>query len=155
MTISKKSSTVLWYECMGFASIIILLWLDEFVGAAQTLFGGEPHVRDWRDCAMTTLMVLYVWAIVFGFTKKMVDHLHYLEGLLRICAWCRKVGHAEKWMKVEDYFEKDFHIQTTHGMCPECLRKLKEDTAEFKRKEIEAEAQAAHGAAQGHCQAHC
>ena len=84
---------------------------------------------------MQTLIILYVWAIVWGLTKRMADRLHHLGKFLRLCAWCRKVGHKGKWLKLEEYFEEDFRIQTTHGMCPDCLRRLREETALFKQKE--------------------
>src|SRR5882672_3590720 len=123
MKFRKRGWWVLWYECAGFGLIILLSWLDEIQGLPQLLFGGGPHVHDWRDCAMESLVILYVAAIVVGLTKKLVDHLHYLEGLVRICAWCRKVGHGDKWVRVEQYFMDGLQVGTTHGMCPECLKK--------------------------------
>lgn len=129
---------MLWYQAIGFVLIIALSWVNEIEGLPQFLFGGRATERDWRDTAAQTLVIIYVWAIVFGLTKKLVDHLHHLEGLLRVCAWCRRVGHNGRWLKMERYFAEGFHIQTTHGMCPDCLKKIQEDTAEFKRKELAA-----------------
>jgi hypothetical protein len=113
MKVRKTGSWVLWYEAVGFLLIIALSWVNEMEGLPEVLFGGKAHVRDWRDTAAQTLVIIYVWAIVFGLTKKLVDHLHHLEGLLKVCAWCRRVGHKGQWLKMED-------------------------TAEFKRKELEA-----------------
>src|SRR3982751_1361112 len=135
MKVRKSAGWVLIYECVGFGLLIIFSWMDEFQGIAQLVFGGEPQVRDWRDCALQSLIIFYVWAIVFGLTKKVVDHLHYLEGFVRICAWCRKVGHRHHWMSLEEYLVKGFRIETTHGMCPDCLERVKEETAEFVRLE--------------------
>jgi hypothetical protein len=36
-------------------------------------------------------------------------------------------------MRLEDYFAEDLKIGTTHGVCPECLKKLEEDTRRFYR----------------------
>lgn len=138
MKLRKSGSWVLWYECIGFLLIIALSWVNEIEGLPQFLFGGRAHERDWRDTAAETLVIIYVWAIVFGLTKRLVDHLHHLEGLMRVCAWCRRVGHKGQWLKMERYFAEGFHIQTTHGMCPDCLKKIQEDTAEFKRMEMGA-----------------
>jgi len=136
MKLRKNGSWVLWYEAIGFLLIIALSWVNEIEGLPQFLFGGKVPERDWRGTAAQTLVIIYVWAIVFGLTKRLVDHLHHLEGLLRVCAWCRRVGHNGKWLKMERYFAEGFHIQTTHGMCPDCLKKIQEDTAEIKRKEV-------------------
>jgi hypothetical protein len=138
MKVRKSGSWVLWYEAVGFLLIIALSWVNEMEGLPQFLFGGKVHERDWRDTAAQTLVIIYVWAIVFGLTKRLVARLHHLEGLLRVCAWCRRVGHNGQWLKMEKYFAEGFHIQTTHGMCPDCLKKIQEDTAEFKRKEMNA-----------------
>ena len=138
MRIKKNGWWVLAYESVGFIVIIGLCWIDEIEGASQVLFGGKPHVHDWRDCAMQTLAVVYIWAIVCGLTKKLLDHLRYLEGFVRICAWCRKVGHKDKWVRMEQYFADGLHLQTTHGVCPECLKKVGEDTKEYRRRELDA-----------------
>jgi len=138
MNFRRGGSRVLWYQSAGFLVIIVLLWLDQIQGLAEILFGGQPQERDWRGSAMGTLVVIYIWAIVWGLTKRLVDRLHYLNGFLRICAWCRKVGQEGRWMRLEDWFSEGFRIETSHGICPDCLKRVQEETAEFKRKELEA-----------------
>jgi hypothetical protein len=76
----------------------------------------------------------------------MIAHVHYLKGLLRVCAWCRKICCHEKWMPLEQYFKQGFHVGTTHGMCPECLKKLEEETVELRRQETEKAASSTHPA---------
>src|ERR1051326_3596582 len=73
MKLRKNGSWVLWYECIGFLVIIALSWVNEIEGLPQFLFGGKVPERDWRDTAAETLVIIYVWAIVFGLTKKLVD----------------------------------------------------------------------------------
>ena len=135
MKFFRGASGILWYESAGFLLLIALSWTDEWGGLSQRLFGGGPHTRDWRDSALQTLIIIYVWAIVWGLTKRLVDRLHYLGKFLRLCAWCRKVGHRGKWMKLEEYFAEGFHIPTTHGMCPECLKRMQQETAQFIQEE--------------------
>jgi len=55
------------------------------------------------------------------------------SGASKIVRLVSKVGHDGKWMKLEDYYAEDFHIPTTHGMCPECKRMMEEETAQFVR----------------------
>jgi len=137
MRFSRGASRILWYESFGFLFLIALSWIGNSQGLSQLLFGGGPHTPDWRDSALQTLVIIYVWAIVWGLTKTLVQRLHYLGTFLRLCAWCRKVGQNGKWVKIEDYYRQDFQIPTTHGMCPECRKRLEEETAEFVRKETE------------------
>lgn len=141
MRFLRGGSGVLWCQSAGFVLLIVLSWTNEWQGVSQALFGGGPHTRDWRDSALQTLIIIYVWAIVWGLSKRMADRLHYLGTFLRLCAWCRKVGHRGKWMQVEEYFAEDFRIQTTHGMCPECLRRLREETAQFTQNETKVKSE--------------
>jgi hypothetical protein len=137
MKFLRGASRVLWYESIGFVFLIGLSWLSNNEGLSQLVFGGGPHKPDWRDSALQTLVILYVWAIVWGLTRMLIQRVRDLGTFLRLCAGCRKVGQNGKWMKIEDYFKHDFHIPTTHGMCPDCRKRLEEETAEFIRKETE------------------
>jgi hypothetical protein len=137
MRIGNRPSRVLWYVSLGFGLIILLSWLEELAGLSYLVFGGQDHASDWRDAAMQTLLIVIVWAVVLFATRQLVAHLVYLKGFLRVCSWCRKVGYKDKWLPLEKYFAEGLHVGTTHGMCPECFKKLKEDTAQLRREEIE------------------
>jgi hypothetical protein len=131
MYVRKSGSKVLWYESFGFGLILLLSWINKVVDLPHLLVGGDLHASKWRDSAMETVLILLIWAFVHSLTRRLVARLHYLEGMLRVCAWCRKVGHGERWMRLEDYFAEDFQISTTHGVCPDCLQRLEEDTRLF------------------------
>ena len=48
-----------------------------------------------------------------------------LEGLLPICASCRKVrDDTGYWGNVEEYFGDRAPVEFTHGICPDCQVKL-------------------------------
>ena len=136
MKVRKSGSRVLWYESLGFGLILFLSWLNKFVDLPHLLISGDGRIMKWRDGFIETLLILLIWAFVYSLTKRLVQRLHYLEGMLKICAWCRKVGHDDRWMRLEDYFAEDFHIDTTHGVCPECMKKLEEDTKRFYRSRV-------------------
>lgn len=140
MHVHKSGSRVLWYECFGFGLILSLSWLNQLVDLPHLLVGGELHASKWRDTTMETILILLIWAFVHSLTRRLVARLHYLEGMLRVCAWCRKVGHEERWMRLEDYFAEDLQIGTTHGVCPDCLKQLEEDTRRFYRSQEQPQA---------------
>jgi hypothetical protein len=50
-----------------------------------------------------------------------------LSGLIPICAWCgNKIQDEDgEWVKVEAYIEARSEAMFTHGICPECLKKLR------------------------------
>jgi len=54
-----------------------------------------------------------------------------LSGLLPICASCKKIRDDEGyWNRIEAYIGKHADVQFTHGMCPDCARKLYPDLFE-------------------------
>ena len=53
-----------------------------------------------------------------------------LQGLLPICAWCRKVRNDQNyWQAVEDYLSEHAAVRFTHGICPDCLRSVQDAIA--------------------------
>ncbi|HKW30941.1 MAG TPA: GAF domain-containing protein [Verrucomicrobiae bacterium] len=55
-----------------------------------------------------------------------LNHIKTLQGLLPICAWCKRVRDDEGyWDQVEAYFHKSAGVDFTHGICPECLEKMR------------------------------
>jgi two-component system, response regulator PdtaR len=50
-----------------------------------------------------------------------------LTGRLSICCYCKKIrDEAGNWPEVETYVMEHSDASFTHGMCPECFRRLKE-----------------------------
>ena len=72
------------------------------------------------------LLVLAVWLLVSGVTRRMLERLRYLEGFLRMCSWCRRMHYHGEWMQLEKFMQQGFDTPTTHGICPDCLRVQKE-----------------------------
>lgn len=53
------------------------------------------------------------------------DHIQTLEGFLPICASCKKIrDDAGNWNQLEEYISSRTRAQFTHGLCPECSRRL-------------------------------
>jgi hypothetical protein len=119
-------NSILWIETFGFSLLIALSWLTEAIRIPHFLFG-EPFVPDWHRAALRTMIILLVWAWVHVATRRLLKRLHHLEEFLRICSWCRKVCHDGEWLEMEKYFNSKFATKTSHGMCPDCLKKKREE----------------------------
>ncbi len=118
MTQPNRSRHILLYQACAFMLIITLSWLDELASLPLRLFGAH----GWAESAMETAVVVTVWIPSFILTRRLLARLHYLEGFLKVCAWCRRIGSGENWVPVEQYFAKGFNIQTSHGICPDCAK---------------------------------
>lgn len=102
------------------------MWIVEAFHVPHYLFGESAEFL-WMRAIARTLTVLLVWAIVHFSTRRLLQRLHELEDFLLICAWCRKVGHNDQWLTMEDYFDSKFATGTSHGICPECAAKQLEE----------------------------
>lgn len=68
--------------------------------------------------------------------QEYASHIRKLEGLLPICAGCKKIRVAggdfkiqASWEPIESYIQDRTDAEFTHGMCPECARKYFSDPA--------------------------
>lgn len=114
------------YEAIGFAILILISWLDEIYDLPSLLFGGTPG-HNWHEAALETFIIIAAGVPTFWLTRRMARRLVYLEGFLRMCGWCRKIGVHDQWFSIEEYFKYEFKTQTSHGVCLDCAAKLKQE----------------------------
>lgn len=145
MRVPRTASPVLVYQGFGFGLIALLSLFNNVLDLPRMLSGGEPGVARWRYGVLETAIILLIWAFAFSVTRRLLLRLRRLEGMLRLCAWCRKIGYRDQWMAIENYFAEGFQVRTTHGICPDCLKKVEEDTRKFYRRECESAANPASG----------
>jgi hypothetical protein len=54
-----------------------------------------------------------------------LNEVQLLKGLLPICANCKKIrDEREHWQVLEVYLQAHSEAKFTHGLCPDCMRKL-------------------------------
>jgi PAS domain S-box-containing protein len=57
--------------------------------------------------------------------KEALDQVRLLSGLLPICASCKRIkDEREVWQPLEAYIQAHSEAKFSHGVCPDCLRKL-------------------------------
>jgi len=66
--------------------------------------------------------------------EKALSHINNLEGILPICANCKKIRlegadprNLESWVQIESYISEKTEAQFSHSICPECMEKLYPD----------------------------
>jgi len=121
-----KRNSILKIEAAGFSFLIVMTWLAEALKIPHYLFG-EPFVPNWKRAILRTVVMGLIWLWVHLMTRRLLKRLHYLEDFLRICSWCRKVCHDDEWLGMEQYFNSKFSTRTSHGMCPDCLKRKVEE----------------------------
>ena len=66
--------------------------------------------------------------------EEALSHIAKLEGVLPICANCKRIrselsdpDNQNNWIEIESYISKRTEAQFSHGICPECMKKLYPD----------------------------
>jgi transcriptional regulator with GAF, ATPase, and Fis domain len=56
--------------------------------------------------------------------QESLSRVKQLQGLLPICAWCKKVrDDGDYWHQVDHYIAAHSDARFTHGMCPDCIER--------------------------------
>jgi nitrate/nitrite-specific signal transduction histidine kinase len=59
--------------------------------------------------------------------QESLGRVKQLQGLLPICAWCKKVRDGKDyWHQVEHYISAHTDAKFSHGICPACLTDVME-----------------------------
>jgi hypothetical protein len=126
MRTQAHKAAILWLISGGFLAIIVFSWLDEVTNFPR-LIGGIDYVSNWRESALETLIVIAVAIPVVLMTRLLLNRLYYLEGFLSVCAWCKRVDHDGEWIPMNQYFERNFQMETSHAICSACLLDANEE----------------------------
>jgi hypothetical protein len=112
--------------------LIVGICLARVVGSAALGEGNGDYMRSGPfDSLMVALfsggVAFFVFNLVLMVNRRLFADARILSGLLPICAWCKKVRNdAGYWQDVEAYISARTPAEFTHGICPDCTRKLEE-----------------------------
>ena len=116
---------VISYEIIATLLIIGMIWLDEIIDIPYLLLGGEATAINWRESLFESTAIAMVGAVIISFTGKVFQRMTYLEGILPVCANCKKIRDDKgDWQQIETYIRDRSAAQFSHGICPACARKL-------------------------------
>jgi len=122
---AKKVLTnrILLYESSGFVLILLLLWIDELFDLPRYLPGGHATPVNVPESVMESIVIVIAGIVVVFITSRLVATIKHLEGLLPICASCKKIrDESGRWVPFEEYIYEHSDADFSHGVCPECLR---------------------------------
>jgi GAF domain-containing protein len=81
------------------------------------------QVKTMRSLARQVMMLLELKRVSTRLAEAL-DQVKTLQGLLPICAWCKRIRDDKGyWDQIETYFHKHTGADFTHGICPQCLEK--------------------------------
>lgn len=109
-------------EAIGIA---IFLTVARF-GASFLRDSESPMIADVVNglvhCFVLVCLAVLVTRVARQSTQ-LTRQVKQLEGLIPICAHCKRVLDEEKhWTRLETYLTEHTEAQLTHGICPECAK---------------------------------
>ncbi|MEW6350229.1 MAG: hypothetical protein AB1646_14275 [Thermodesulfobacteriota bacterium] len=105
----KPPAGELWKVLCNRFLAISAIWLTAFLGLQRKTLE-ENRQKAVRD------------------REKALEEIKILRGFLRICASCKKIRDDEgNWTQLEAYIRDHSQAEFSHGLCPECVKKLYPD----------------------------
>jgi hypothetical protein len=111
---------ILLLEAIAFLAIVAIIWLDEVLDLPHLLFRAPPTPLRLGEGFLESILTLAVGIGVVLVTGRAFRRIEYLESLIVMCAWCRRVREGGDWVTVELFLERQHHAQTSHGICDTC-----------------------------------
>jgi hypothetical protein len=111
---------ILLLEAIAFLAIGAIIWLDEVLDLPHLLFRAPPTPLRLGEGFLESILTLAVGIGVVLVTGRAFRRIEYLESLIVMCAWCRRVRDGGDWVTVELFLERQHHAQTSHGICDAC-----------------------------------
>jgi len=105
--------------------LILFLWLEEMLDLPRLVLGAPATPVNLQEAAFETVVILILglllWLVLYRLQKALV----ILEGILPVCASCKRIrdDHGQ-WTEMETFLHKKTQADFTHGLCPDCARKL-------------------------------
>ncbi|HIJ59195.1 MAG TPA: response regulator [Nitrospirae bacterium] len=105
--------------------------------AIEIFFGGKKQVITSSRIQILDLL-LSTFEAAIQKNKELLDanrelrraneKIRRLEGLIPICARCKKIKDDNGyWKQIEEYLKENSGVEFTHGFCPDCLKSLYPD----------------------------
>ena len=92
----------------------------------EELLTDDPN-ELWMRSVVTALFFSFGLLFQFTFSKLQKAHneIKTLRGLFPICASCKKIRDDKGyWNTIEIYIQNHSEAKFSHGICPECMKKL-------------------------------
>ncbi|MCP4746499.1 MAG: response regulator [Desulfobacteraceae bacterium] len=93
-------------------------------GAQDYLYKGEPS----STAIIRTIRYAIERQRLMTELKTALDHVKQLQGMLPICSACKRIRDDQGyWNRIESYLSKHSQVKFSHGICPDCIKKLYPD----------------------------
>ncbi len=118
----EVSRRMLTLEAVGFLLIVAIIWMDEYFDLPHLMFGAPRTPVNLGEVLIESLLTVAVGTAVVAISYRAFRRMEYLESLIVMCAWCRRVRSGAEWLTVESFLERQHQSHTSHGICEGCAK---------------------------------
>jgi hypothetical protein len=116
----RTTRRIIAYELVGFGLVMLLLWADELLDIPHYLFGARATPINWIESIFETALILILCILIVLVSWRFLKRIRYLEGLLPVCSFCKRIRVGTEWIPIEKYISDHSEAVFSHGLCPEC-----------------------------------
>jgi len=116
----QAHSKLIAVQILGFVLLIISVWLDDIFDLPG-LLGTTIQSVVFIQTIIVSLLCLALGAWLVVHTHRVLQRLQVLEGLLPVCAFCKKIRVEGNWVPIEHYIQDHSAAEFTHTYCPKCV----------------------------------
>ena len=133
-----KSKTLLVLTIIQLTILLLFLALtvcNEVIDIPHYVFGDKSTSYSQRlgEIAIEIFIFVMVMIVQILLFRKLYQRIRILEGFIPICANCKKIRNTEnQWEQMEIYITQNSLAKFSHGVCPDCARKLYPDLYQDK-----------------------
>jgi YesN/AraC family two-component response regulator len=122
--------------------VIVLTALnDEDTALSAMHCGAQDYlVKGRTDTAQLTRSIRYSIERQKLLTEldKRLKEIKTLQGFLPMCAWCRNIRDDKGyWKDLETYIQEHTDASFSHGICPECAKKVYPEYLQKENQDIQ------------------
>jgi len=108
-----------------FSFLCALVWFA--VDDASGVQYSTAIIPFWNATARLVYFMSFTFLLAYSQEqlRQSKEEVKRLSGLLPICASCKKIRNDEGyWQEIESYLHRHSDTRFSHGICPECAKKL-------------------------------
>ncbi len=121
MTKKRLVGTILLFEALAFILVVLMIWINEVADVPHLVFGAPTTQVNWVEGIIETVFVVLLGGFVVYLSWRRVHRIRFLEGMLPVCSFCKKIRVGKEWVRIEQYIEDHSAAEFTHSLCPACV----------------------------------
>ena len=112
-------------EAVCFGLLLVFISVDDEWLIPRVIGKDFPFTPTVLAGAIDSLWVASLFFLALYIQLRTLQKIRLLEGMLSICANCKKIRDGEnQWSPMEVFIQKRSHADFSHTICPECGIKL-------------------------------